>query len=158
MAPQCPILNIPVSFKLYCYWLGQSGTSNTQYFIGFSSSSTLPTSDTPFESGVSGVFVMLRQADNNATPGTLKILHNDARGSTVMTDTGKGYGGSTTYHKVEIHLSSTNVKVFVEDFHVATLTSDIPATTTPLYPYALVRRVAVSNKSINIYKFGVISK
>jgi hypothetical protein len=147
--------------KLYCYWLGASGSSNTQYYIGFTASSTLPGvtgGDAPLDGGIAGVLIMLRSVDNGSPPGTLKVAHNDATDDTVIADTGIAYGGSATYHKVEIHTSSSDVKIFVDDQLTNTLTSDIPAITTPLYPYWLVRRPGGGEKPIDIYKAGVVTK
>jgi hypothetical protein len=146
------------SSKFYAYWLGQSGTSNTIYTIGLTSSSTLPTGDTPLDASIQGVLVMLRLADNNTPPGTLKIIHNDNTATATVVDTGKSYVGNTTYHKVEIHLSPTDVKVYVDDTYITTLTTKIPLLATPLYPYVLVRRNGGGAKEIKVYKWGVNSK
>ena len=144
--------------RLYAYFHGDSGVSNTQYFIGFTSSATAPAADAPFDAGVSGILVMLRQADNGSPPGTLKAVHNDATATSVVDDTGIAYGGSSTWHKVELALSTTDAKVYINDQLTNTITTELPAVSTPLYPYWLVRTPAASAKSLYLYKAGVITK
>jgi hypothetical protein len=144
--------------KIYAYFLSNTGTSNLQLYIGFTSSATLPAGPTPLDASIQGALVVLRLAENATPPGNLYITHNDNTATATYQDTGILYGGSTTYHKVEVHLSSTNVKFYVDNTLVYTATTKIPLAATPLYPYVLVRKPGGGEKSIKIYKVGVISK
>lgn len=131
--------------------------SNTRVFYGFSSSSTALATDTPFDSGVSGIVVAIRVADNG-TGVTMKVLHNDSSGSTVVADTGINHDSNSSRHSIEIALSSTNAKVYVDGQLTNTITSDLPATTTDLFPHWEVQRNGGSAKSMQVYKALVITK
>jgi hypothetical protein len=96
--------------------------------------------------------------DNGSPAGTLKVLHNDSTSTTVVADSGVAYGSNSNRHKMEIALSSTDAKVYIDDQLTNTITADLPATTTDLYPFWFVHKGGGGEKFVEIYKSGVITR
>lgn len=136
-----------------------SGTfnSNTRFWCGFSDTSTALSSDTPFDAGVSGI-VVAAQLITGVTQTNMKVYHNDTTGSTVVADTGVSLLGNSSRHNIEIVLSSSDAKVYVDDSLTNTITTDLPAASTDLYPHWEMQRNGGGQKTFRIYKAAVITR
>lgn len=104
-------------------------------YFGFSSASTLPTSDTPLANTDSGVLVGFRSTDANYT-----IFTNG--GATALTATGLSTPKAidTAFHTIEINwvAGATSVNVIVDDVST-TVSATLPATATNLFFYTVAQ-------------------
>jgi hypothetical protein len=103
-------------------------TSNIRLYIGFTSASSMPNTDTPIGTSDHGVVWGFRTSDAN-----FSTFNNDGSGSAVVTS--MGVAKDTSHHTVTFTFSSSNVIVVMDDGAGAktqTLTTDIPGSTTDI--------------------------
>lgn len=139
-----------------------SQNSNMRFWIGFTSSTTLPNSSTPLAS-ISGVLFGIITLTSGTPNTNFEVIHNSGDATTTTVSTGipvTTSAGDTTAINVEIAMNSTDIKVYASRGTtpmalVATLTTDIPATNTVLYPYLVAARSGGSAKVFDIINWMV---
>lgn len=103
--------------------------TTTRIYVGFSSASSIPNTDTPLATTDSGVIWGFRSTDSN-----FSVIYNDGS-STSAVVVSMGVAKDTSYHTVSLTFTSFNVVVVMDDGAGAktqTLTTRIPATTTDI--------------------------
>ena len=124
-----------------------STTSNDRQYIGFSSNTTLPTSDTPLGTSESGILIGF-----NSTASNYSIYRNDGSGSMVTSTftTTKDTG----WHNFEIIMSGSplQVSVLLDDAQLTTYTTRIPALNTNLYLNCGLQSTNTTAKTLDIAK------
>ena len=132
-------------------------TSNTRAYFGFASSSSDLSGDTPLEGGVAGVLIGITSAEAGAAT-QFQVIHNDTAGVQTKVASGVAWDSNANYHDFEIALSLTDAKAYIDGTLVATVTTELPATTTALYPHWIVNRIGGSDKNFHLMKAGVRSR
>ena len=117
-----------------------------RWFFGFSSSGTTPTTDTFLQNGDSGAGI-----GNPSVGLSIYTYSNDGSGAMVATDTGVDI--DTSIHTVEIQFDDSvpNCVIKYSGATVATVTSRLPASTTPLYLYFFVEPTSTTAKTLKLY-------
>jgi len=130
-------------FRLKCI---RGSTTNNRLFYGFSSSGTTPTSDTYLQNGDSGVGIGIFSLSPNYL-----VLSNDGTGAMVSTDTGIAKDAALHSFEIAFNDSIPNCVVKMDGVTVATLTTRIPASGTPLYLYFFVEPNATGAQTFKLY-------
>lgn len=122
-----------------------SATTNTRFYFGVSSASTLPASDTPLATTDHGIIAGFATTDANFT-----ARGNDGSGS--ATSYSLGTAKNTNFHTIEISwAASGSVKVI---FNGATTTistaGDLPTTGTSLFFHVQVQTVESVAKTLSL--------
>lgn len=102
--------------------------TTTRLYIGFTSATSLPNTDTPLATGDSGVLFGYRTTDSN-----FSVINNDGGGAAIVNST--GVAKDTTYHTISFTFGASNVVVVLDDgagAKTTTLTTRIPATSTDI--------------------------
>lgn len=111
-------------------------TAGVRLWIGYTSLQTLPASNTILGTTDSGVFIGFGSATTNFT-----VYNNDGAGGAAMTSNfGAGVAKDNNWHTFEITMTVTTVTCALDGVQVL-LSSQLPATTTPLYFNCLVQYV-----------------
>lgn len=113
---------LKIRFKL-------SSISSTRLYIGFTSATALPNTDTPLATNESGVIFGYTSADSD-----FSVYYNDGQGG-AMAEVETGVVKDVLYHTVSFQFGASNVIVILDDgadTKTQTLTTQIPATTTDI--------------------------
>jgi hypothetical protein len=111
-------------------------TTSARFYFGLTSATALPISDTVLANADSGIIVGFAAADTN-----YQIRTNDGSGAaTVTAMTGTiAKTGATAFHTIEISWTASGNYTVSYDGTAQTISSDLPATTTDLYPNLMVQ-------------------
>lgn len=122
-----------------------SATSNTRYYVGVSTASTLPTSDTPLATSDSGIIAGFTTADAN-----FSARGNDGSGSATVYSLGTAK--NTSFHTIEISWTAAGfVKVFLDGAETVIGTAgDLPGTLDNLYFHQQIQTAEAVAKTLSI--------
>jgi hypothetical protein len=123
-------------------------TSGIVFMTGFSSTPVIPTGgshDTPLNTA-SGVMITCSQDIESV----YQVSRNDGTGSQVKAAT-TANGRDIVTHTCEINLNTTNAVVTLDGTVVGTYTTDIPASTTPLYLFMHIEEIGGTTRSFAMY-------
>ena len=114
---------LQISFKL-------NSISSTRLYIGFTSATALPNTDTPLATTDSGVVFGYTSADSD-----FSVYYNDGLGGAMAEVETGVVKDATTYHTVSFQFGASDIVVVLDDgvdTKTQTLTTQIPATTTDI--------------------------
>ncbi len=116
-------------------------TAGSRLYVGFSSATAIPASDTPLASGDSGVLIGWDSADTQ-----ISYWANDGSAGITNAVAGAGTTISNSWHTYELQFDEVTgaCLLTLNNTLVATLTTNIPSTDTALCIYACVQCTAGS--------------
>lgn len=122
-----------------------STTTNTRCFVGFSSATTLPTTDTIFGNTDHGVFVGFSTASANWS-----IFNNDGSGA-MPSATSMGVAKNAGWRTIEIAMASGgNITCKLDGANTTVLSTRMPGNTTNIYAYVVMVLAAASSTSLDV--------
>jgi hypothetical protein len=122
-----------------------STTTNTRCFVGFSSATTLPTTDTIFGNTDHGCFVGFNTATANWS-----VFNNDAGGA-MPSATSMGVAKNAGWRTIELSMASGgNITCKLDGANTTTISSRLPGNTTNIYAYVVMVLAAASSTSLDI--------
>jgi hypothetical protein len=117
-----------------------SATTAIRRYLGFTSNSALPISDTPLGAGDSGILLGYRSTDS-----VWNIFNNDGSGAEIVTPTTGTTSTDLLYHTCEINWTANgNVNVLIDGNAQTVISTRIPATGTSLFFNDVVQTTAAA--------------
>lgn len=122
-----------------------STTTNTRLFMGFTSATTLPTTDTIFGTADHGVFVGFSTATANWS-----VFNNDGAGA-MPAAVSMGVAKNAGWRTLEISMASGgNVTCKLDGANTTTISTRLPGNTTNVYGYCVMVLAAAASTSLDI--------
>lgn len=125
-------------------------SANTRLYVGLSSATAIPASDTPLATTDSGV---LMGWDSNDTQ--ISYWHNEGGGATATTATiGPASSVNGNWHQFEIQFDEVTAKCILTlttggTAYTTTLSTKLPTTDTQLIPYVVVSNSTAATRSLH---------
>jgi hypothetical protein len=121
-------------------------TTSARYYIGWTSATALPISDTPLATTDSGILVGWSSTDTNWT-----IYTNNGGGSAATKTNVTGpIAKNAVYHDIEISWAASGNVTVIFDGTSQTVSTALPATTTNLYYNHVAQTTTTTARSNNI--------
>jgi len=111
----------------------------SRLYFGFTSLATLPITDTPLATTDHGVIVGFNTTDTN-----YQIYHNDGATSVTKDAITGPIAKDTNYHTIEISWPAAGNVTVTFDGTAQTVSTDLPATTTPLFFNAVAQNATAA--------------
>lgn len=122
-----------------------ASSSAVRFVFGLFGTDTAVSSDTILGSGIAGVVLGFRASDTN-----WQVFNNDSSGP-MATPTDTGVAKAANVKVLEIISSSANIICRIDENVVATLTTDIPVTTTMLALHCYCSPTTTTAKTMLFY-------
>lgn len=132
-------------FKVRCK---VTTTLSSRLYIGFSSATAIPASDTPLATADSGVLMGWDSADT-----FISYWANDGAAGITNVATAVSVNANWNLFEFQFDEVTTSCLLYLNDSLIAVLNTNIPATDTALVPYAVVENTTTTARTI---QFGQI--
>jgi len=124
-------------------------TTSARFYFGLTSATSTPISETILANGDSGMLVGFRAADTNffvfthAGSGSMTATQLNAGGAVAKTVT-------SAFHTLELKWTAAGNLDVIYDGTTHTISTDLPATSTDLYPFLQVQTSAAVQRTFTV--------